>query len=146
MLLFKTRTNLEIKLKISVIHWVCCIKTWWSAVMMIMQRGWSSRSFSRVPTSSLLKRWSTWITAACEVEGEGCGRTRRNPFPSDLQVLHDRFKINNLAGQYLSLADLLKETSCEKTLIDEKFRLLCCLSKALNPIDSQRKVPHVYVW
>lgn len=32
-----------------------------------------------------------------------------------LQVFRDRFKRNHLAGQYLSLADLPKVTSCEET-------------------------------
>ena len=61
------RAKMEIKLKIRIVHWVCCSIPWWS--------------FSGLPSSNLPNRWSTkqWTSAACG--GGGCRRTHRTPTP-----------------------------------------------------------------
>ena len=46
------RTKIEIKLKIRIIHCVCCSNSWWSPKLIHMIRSWSSRS---VLSSSLLE-------------------------------------------------------------------------------------------
>lgn len=78
---FRECHNLErtkIGTKLSVVHWVCCSKPWWSAVLIIMTFQWSAKL---KPTKSLVKK-KKWTSAACGVRV--CGRTHRTSLPTGL--------------------------------------------------------------